>query len=125
MEDNFAAIRYALLAIDNMKKDKMVENNFTVMRCAIGIAYVVLVKAHMNNDPVPLDELAHILPILEKALAIQPRNCDLYTTAKEAHQAWLDDTDNWDEFGSPSLELHEWLLATYKPETKGENNENV
>lgn len=39
------------------------------------------------------------------------RNCDMFKDAKTARQAWLDDVDNWDDFGSSKLELHEWLFA--------------
>jgi hypothetical protein len=48
---------------------------------------------------------------LNAALSVPPRNCDRFATAEEARQAWLDDAGNWDEFGSPKLELHEWLYA--------------
>ena len=55
------------------------------------------------------------------ALAAPPRNCDRYATAEEARQAWLDDAGNWDEFGSPKLELHEWL---YAPATEKEGGDD-
>jgi len=58
-------------------------------------------------------------------LAIPPRNCDLYVTAKKAHEAWIYDTDNWDEFGSPKLDIHEWLLAPTKSATKGEQTDDL
>lgn len=59
--------------------------------------------------------------IVLPALAAPPRNCDVYATAEEARQAWLDDAENWDEFGSPKLELHKWLFApaTEKGATDG------
>lgn len=49
------------------------------------------------------------------ALAAPPRNCDRFADAETARQAWLDDAENWDDFGSPRLELHEWLFATDDP----------
>lgn len=54
------------------------------------------------------------------ALSAPARNCDLYDDAETARQAWLDDADNWDDFGSPKLELPEWLFASAKK--KGEND---
>ena len=52
-----------------------------------------------------------LMLVIDAALAAPPRICDRYATAEEARQAWLDDAGNWDEFGSPKLELHDWLLA--------------
>jgi len=56
------------------------------------------------------------------ALSAPARNCDRFADAETARQAWLDDAENWDEFGSPELELHEWLLAP-AAERKGEGDE--
>lgn len=47
----------------------------------------------------------------QSALSAPPRNCDLPEVAKDPWRAWLDDKSNWDEFGSPKLEIHDWLLA--------------
>lgn len=55
-----------------------------------------------------------------RALSAPVRNCDLCDDAKIAWRAWLEDKDNWDEFGSPELELCEWLFASAKK--KGEND---
>lgn len=55
------------------------------------------------------------------ALSAPPRNCDLPTVTSDTHRAWLDDEDNWDEFGNPRLEIHEWLVS---PAKKGDNNGN-
>lgn len=52
------------------------------------------------------------LPIIDVALSKPPRNCDRFADAETARQAWLDDVENWDDFGSPKLELHEWLFAS-------------
>ena len=52
-----------------------------------------------------------ILDACRDALAWPARNCDLYDDAEIALRAWLEDKDNWDEFGSPRLELCEWLFA--------------
>lgn len=67
--------------------------------------------------------IENLRPAYQKAkvaLALPARNCDLYDDAETARQAWLDDADNWDEFGSPELELYEWLFAPAKKE--GEND---
>ena len=45
------------------------------------------------------------------ALAAPPRNCDLTKVTEDPWRAWLDDKSNWDEFGSPKLEIHDWLVA--------------
>ena len=55
------------------------------------------------------------------ALSAPARNCDKFADAESARQAWLDDAENWDEFGSPKLELHEWLFAL-AAERKGEDD---
>lgn len=55
-----------------------------------------------------------------RALSSPTRNCDLYDDAKTAWWAWIEDADNWDEFGSPKLELLEWLFASANK--KGEND---
>ena len=59
---------------------------------------------------------------IDAALAAPARNCDLFSDAETARQAWLDDKDNWDDFGRMKLDSHEWLLASAKPETKGETD---
>ena len=50
----------------------------------------------------------------EAAISAPARNCDRYKDAETARQAWLYDADNWDDFGSSKLELHEWLFAPAK-----------
>lgn len=60
-----------------------------------------------------------IRKIVCAALSEPPRNCDLPTVIADPHSAWLKDSDNWDDFGSPEKEIHDWLLA----KAKGENNE--
>ena len=52
------------------------KNNFAVMHSALTSAYMVLIKAHMDNCPIPTAELVRVLTVLEQALAIKPRNCD-------------------------------------------------
>lgn len=56
-------------------------------------------------------EVDHIQDAISAALAAPPRNCDRFADAEAARQAWLADAENWDDFGSPKLELHEWLYA--------------
>jgi hypothetical protein len=58
--------------------------------------------------------------IIKAALSTPPRNCDIPSVVEDSHSAWLEDEDNWDEFGSPKKEIHEWLLA----EAKGESDEH-
>ena len=55
--------------------------------------------------------IGRIKDIAEVALSAPPRNCDLPEVAKDPWRAWLDDKSNWDEFGSPKLEIHDWLFA--------------
>lgn len=64
---------------------------------------------------------ARLSAMIERALSAPARNCDKFTDAESARQAWLDDAENWDEFGSPKLELHEWLFAL-AAERKGEGD---
>ena len=45
------------------------------------------------------------------ALSSLARNFDWSAYAETVRQAWLEDEMNWDEFGSPKLELHEWILS--------------
>lgn len=54
------------------------------------------------------------------ALAEPIRNCDLDEVAENPEAAWLDDEDNWDEWGSPKLSIDKWLLA---PAKKGGEDE--
>jgi hypothetical protein len=63
--------------------------------------------------------LFRIKNIIKAALSTPPRNCDIPSVIEGSHRAWLEDEDNWDEFGSPKKEIHEWLLA----EAKGESDE--
>lgn len=65
------------------------------------------------------DSILEIDRIVEAAFSAPARNCDKFADAESARQAWLADAENWDEFGSPELELHEWLLAP-AAERKGE-----
>lgn len=64
-------------------------------------------------------EVDTVVEMMERALSAPARNCDLYDDAETAWRAWLEDKENWDEFGSPGLELCEWLFASAKK--KGEN----
>lgn len=52
------------------------------------------------------------------ALSAPPRNCDLPAVIADPHMAWILDDDNWNDYGSPELEIHKWLLAEAKGETK-------
>lgn len=45
------------------------------------------------------------------ALSSRARIFDMSAYAETVRQAWLEDEKNWDEFGSPKLELHEWILS--------------
>ena len=46
------------------------------------------------------------------------RNCDLYTSAAEIIRAWLEDEDNWDDFGSPVHDFPEWIFLPAKGKEK-------
>ena len=52
--------------------------------------------------------------LLEQALAEPPRNCDIKSVCSDSHKAYLDDENNWDEWGSPKLAIQDWLLAKAK-----------
>jgi hypothetical protein len=67
------------------------------------------------------EEMANALDKSKAALSAPARNCDRFADAESARQAWLDDADNWDDFGSPTLELYEWLFAPAE-ERKGEGD---
>ena len=59
------------------------ESNFRKMHSALAEAYMVLVKAHMDECPIPEDVLVHVITTLESALAIKPRNCDVGTAEEQ------------------------------------------
>lgn len=65
-------------------------------------------------------DIDHVINLMNTALAQPPRNCDIKSIADNSHKAWLDDEENWDDFGSPYLEQADWLLA--KSKKGGENN---
>lgn len=90
-------------------------NNFTVMHSALSSAYMVLVKAYTDHCQIPPAELARVISILEEALALKPRNCDMYD-AKTAEKEFIKQT------GSKSIRSKSvrWLLTTYSAaEQKG------
>lgn len=76
-------------------------------------------ERHSNTKAGALDR---IYELANTALSEPPRQCDVFNDAESARQAWLNDAENWDEFGSPELELHEWLYASAKSKTKGESD---
>jgi hypothetical protein len=83
-------------------------------------------KSSIDCDPtiimVALTQVcARLSARIEQALAAPARNCDRFADAESARQAWLDDAENWDDFGSPKLELHEWLFAP-AAERKGDGD---
>ena len=59
------------------------KNNFATMHSALTSAYMVLIKAHMDNCPIPSAELVRVISILEQALALKPRNCDVGTEQEQ------------------------------------------
>lgn len=75
------------------------------------------VDGYVHGQPDKTDEIERTI---KSILSAPARNCDLYDDAETAWRAWLEDKDNWDEFGSPELELCEWLFAFAKK--KGEND---
>lgn len=67
------------------------------------------------NDSRPHDAKGYeINDIITDALALPLRNCDLDEVAENPEAAWLNDEDNWDEWGSPKLCIEKWLLAPAK-----------
>lgn len=52
------------------------------------------------------------LQLAKQALAAPPRNCDRFADADMARTAWLNDMENWDEFGNPKKDIDNWLFAT-------------
>lgn len=95
-------------------------NNFTVMHSALGSAYMVLIKAYQDKCQIPPAELARVISILEEALALKPRNCDMYD-AKTAEKEFIRQT------GSKSIRSKSvrWLLATYSISKKEKPNESL
>lgn len=75
------------------------------------------VDGYVHGQPDKTDEIERTI---KSILSAPVRNCDLCDDAEIALRAWLEDKDNWDEFGSPNLELCEWLFASAKK--KGEND---
>ena len=90
------------------------KNNFATMHSALTSAYMVLVKAYMDKCQIPPAELARVISILEQAVAIKPRNCDM-DDAKAAEKEFIRQT------GSKSIRSKSvrWLLAPY---SAAENN---
>ena len=70
-----------------------------------------------------IEHILHSITLARAALAAPPRNCDLTKVTEDPWRAWLDDKSNWDEFGSPKLEIHDWLLAP-ATEKEGANDGN-
>ena len=64
-----------------------------------------------RGNPLPCLSGCETVRKAKATLSAPPRNCDLPEVAKDPWRAWLDDKSNWDEFGSPKLEIHDWLLA--------------
>ena len=101
------------------------EGNQIKIREALEQALYFLRRHHMGAVYAPDGETLifceEVIDIVDEALSEPPRNCDLYNDSETARQAWLDDADNWNEFGSPELDLHEWLFAT-AAKRKGERD---
>lgn len=60
------------------------------------------------------EEMDAMLESACAALSAPARNCDLDEVAENPEAAWLNDEDNWDEWGSPKLCIEKWLLAPAK-----------
>lgn len=107
---------------EKFKSEHAPVGNTAAMReaCVNIVEYARSARCHTDD--------AHVLGFLDQierwaqaALAKPPRNCDRFTDGGTARQAWLDDEENWDDFGNPKLELHQWLLAPAE-ERKGEGD---
>lgn len=83
--------------------------NAAVMRDALFWVKDRLLACDIMGKPVTA--VKEMLSVVNAALEEPTRNCDRFSDAESARQAWLDDKDNWDAFGDPKLDLHEWLFA--------------
>lgn len=98
-----------------MESNQMKDKNMAAIRAVVAeLAYAILPDNYRGN--IWLHKLLELqrkalIALSKPALSTSARNCDRFADAKTARQAWLDDAENWDEFGSPKLELHEWLFA--------------
>lgn len=91
--------------------------NGMVMREAILKVKDILDKFACMTETFAIYKHEHIdlaKSLLEQALAEPPRNCDIKSVCADSHKAYLDDDDNWDEWGNPKLSIQDWLLAKSK-----------
>lgn len=99
--------------------------NAAAMREALasvtGVLEEILDSFERGTGGVPKFKVRDVIEKGNAALSAPARNCDRFADAEAARQAWLYDAENWDEFGSPELELHEWLLAPAS-ERKGDGD---
>jgi len=113
----------ALKIVAKMSEGKVVIGNSAAMREALEKI------RQLVTDDRPADEV-EIANICYIALAAPPRNCDRFNTgnpmkdAEDAYGAWQRYCD--DPTIPPSCKIEsafrQWLFATAKPETKGEND---
>lgn len=92
----------------------MEANDMQAMREAVEKLVNFLRWAYAQDCAVSRDKLADAIDIGVAALSKPPRNCDLDEVAENPEAAWLNDKDNWDEWGSPKLCIEKWLLAPAK-----------
>jgi hypothetical protein len=85
--------------------------------CDNGIDEETVMISHKNSvlrESLHTDRTLEILRKAKTALSTHPRNCDMPSVLKNPIAAWLDDHDNWDEFGDPKKSHAEWLLDKAK-----------
>ncbi len=100
-----------------VKRERATCCNAAAMREALEMVIEIADREWRSFRETPA--MKEMRDVCTSALSAPARNCDRFEDAKTARQAWLDDANNWDDFGSPELELHEWLLAP-AAEQKGE-----
>ena len=128
IEDTARAYELARAALaDSTTEKSSAVGNAAAMREALKQALYFLRRHHTGAVYAPDGETLtfceDVAGVVDSALSAPPRQCDRFADAEAARQAWLDDAENWDEFGSPRLELHEWLFATVA-EREGEGDGN-
>lgn len=90
------------------------------MHSALSHAYMVLTKAHMDNCPIPSDELVHVLTELELALALKPRQCDVGDLSDQIGR-WAEFADLYGKgkiarsgYNTSKIGPIAWLNTTYE-----------
>ena len=97
-------------------EEKAEEKTQAEQLMAVMDSLYTLLTARLSGTGTQVTDLG-LLEMVGRARSIPPdplRNCDVYRTPRAAWQAWLDDKDNWTDFGSEVHSIQEWLLAPVK-----------